>query len=194
MVEREFHLAGLPYVAELVEYLLNNCRDKLENKTEPLLKAIIHTVLYPSMTIRKKCLVIITRLVRNVNGWKTTLAFLKQMELLMVSGKINFLKGEGDNALATTPQAIVEFLTAACSCTDLTNDQAQQIVIASLLPVNYPLVKQLAPNLWTTVSRSVRCNPRHVIAQRWDIFTKILIDEYKPIEVTYIVACFLYTF
>lgn len=177
-------------MAELVEYLLNSCQDKVENKTEPLLKAIIHTVLYPSMAIRKKCLVIITRLVRNVNGWKTTLALLKQIELLMVSGKVNFLKGEGDNALATTPQAIVEFLTAACSCIDITNDQAQEIVIASLLSVNYPPVKRLAPNLWTKLSRLIRCNPRHVIAQRWPDFTKILIDEYKPIEVSYVVTCF----
>lgn len=177
-----FNFVVLPYVAQLCEKLLVDYPEKIGNKTEPLLKAVIYSVLYPTAPTRKSCQSIVKNMVSSKDGDKIAITLLKQLDFLLDSDKINFAN-DGDNAIATTPHAVVEFITSVCSTTTWSSEDAQSVAIAALLPAHYPLVVNLAPELWVKIAKHLNCNPKHLVAQRASHLTKLLVEEYKSSQV-----------
>lgn len=181
-VSLTFNIVGLPYVAQLCEKLLVDCPEKIGNKTEPLLKAVIYSVLYPTAPTRKSCQSIVKSMVSSKSGAKIAITLLNQLDFLLDSDKINFAK-DGDNTIATTPHAVIEFITSVCSPTTLSREDAQSVAIAALLPAHYPLVVNLAPELWVKISKHLDCKPKHLVAQRASHLIKLLVEEYKSSQV-----------
>ncbi|XP_066249177.1 stalled ribosome sensor GCN1 [Euwallacea similis] len=173
---------SLPYVTELCEKLLVNHSEKVETKSEPLLKAVINSSLYPSTPIRKKCFAIIERMLNSPNGAKISIALLKQLEVLLDCDKINLVEENGDTVWATTPHVLVEFITNVCSLKNLSSENAQMVVMSALLPAHCPLVTRLAPQLWVKIARHLKCNPKHLIAQRSIELRKLMVEQYKATE------------
>ncbi|KAF7282220.1 hypothetical protein GWI33_003020 [Rhynchophorus ferrugineus] len=166
----------LPYVAQLCEKLLVECSQRFTNKTSPLLKALLYTVLYPSAPYRRNCLQILRRIVDSLGGTNIAIALLGQLEFQLENDKINFTK-ESDNVITTSPKAVVECIMAICSSTPTLED-SQHLAIAALLPSSHRLLVTLVPTLWIKIVKHLGCNPKNLVAQAVDHLRDILADNY----------------
>lgn len=170
---------SLPFVTQLCEKLLVEYPEKIGNRSEPLLKAIIFSALYPSTTIRQKCLVNIRKMVEGLSGAAISKAILGQLQTLLEPDKITFVKENSDNVFATTPNAVVQLITTLCSAQGLISEHAQSVAVAAVLPAHYPLVVSVTPGLWIKLAKHLNCIPRNLVAQCALQFQEMLIKQYK---------------
>ncbi|XP_030761834.1 eIF-2-alpha kinase activator GCN1 isoform X2 [Sitophilus oryzae] len=170
----------LPYVAQLCETLLIEFPDKIGNKTDPILKALLYCSLYPSTTIRQKCLKVVKKVVDSLGGTKVAIALLETLKQQLESEKIIFVKEGTENVIATTPSNVVECITTLCPTVCQTNEDSQQISIAALLPLHYPLLISPAPKLWIKIVKHLKLNPKNLVAQCASQLRDVLIVQYKP--------------
>lgn len=174
----------LPYVTELCINLLVEYPNKIGNKTEPLLKAIIHCTLYPKADIRLKCLSKIKAMPADAKGTEIKIALLTQLEALLINNKISFSKDNGENNIASTAHALSGFITALCSAVDVSIGDAHSLVISAILPCHFSLVYERTPKLWVKITKYLKLSPQILVAQRGPELKKKLLDEYKGCQVS----------
>ncbi|CAG9759746.1 unnamed protein product [Ceutorhynchus assimilis] len=170
---------SLPYVTQLCEKLLVDYSEKMGNKSEPVLKAIIHCALYSSTKIRKNCLSIVKNMIGSIKGAKISIILLQQLQLMLENKKICFMNENGDNTIATSPHAVAEFITSLCRADNWSIEDAQDVAIATILPAHHPFVITLDPGFWIKISKQLKCVPKYLMVQRSSELTKLLIEEYK---------------
>lgn len=68
---------GLIYVMQLCEKLLVDYSEKLNGKHSPLHRAVLHCVIFGSATVRRKCLVVLKRMVGGLAGPSLARALFK---------------------------------------------------------------------------------------------------------------------
>ncbi|KAH1001345.1 eIF-2-alpha kinase activator GCN1-like isoform X2 [Dendroctonus ponderosae] len=172
----------LPYVAELCINLLVEYPNKIGNKIEPLLKAIIHCALYPKAETRLKSLSKVKAISAGSKGTQIKIALLTQLEVLLSNNKISFSKDNSDNNIVSTAHALSGFITTLCSAVGVSAGDAHSLVISAILPCHYPLVFDRTPKLWVKITKYLKLNPKMLVAQRAPELKKKLLDNYKECQ------------
>lgn len=174
---------------QLCEILLVEHPEKFYKTAGPLHKTILFCTTNASTPIRRKCLVILRRIVGSLSGATIARALFKELLKLLESNKIQIKPDkeenkENDNTVYMSSHSLVECVTALCSSTGLTPENVQLIAIDSLLPIHHPLITKLDPDLWIKVVRHFGCKPQALVAQRAEYFRKVLVDEFRNTPVS----------
>ena len=79
---------------------------------------------------------------------------------------------------------MVEAITIFCSETGLSNEDAEAVALASILPAHHPAVVALAPGLWVKIVKHLGCRPRDLVARCAGKLREELIERYQASKVS----------
>lgn len=185
-------ISGLVYLIQLSEILLVEYPEKLNKNAQPIHRAVLYCVTSPSSPIRRKCNVVLKRIVGSLSGISIARSLFKELQTLLDSNKI-VIKSEveennqNNNNAFRISHALIECITTLCSSSGLTSEDFHLLAIDAFLPIHHPMVTKLSPNLWIKIVKHFNCNPEDLITQWSEHFKKNVIEDYKntPVSKTF---------
>lgn len=174
---------------QLCEILLVEYPEKVNKNAEPIHRAVLYCVTSTSTAVRRKCTVVLKRIVGSLSGLTIARSLVKELQTLLSSNKI-FIKYDADdgnqneNNSYTISHALIECLTTLCSSFGLTSEDFHLLVIDAFLPIHHPLITKLSPDLWIKIVKHFNCKPKDLITRWSDHFKKTVIEEYRSTAVS----------
>ncbi|CAH1119168.1 unnamed protein product [Phaedon cochleariae] len=173
---------NLVYVMQLCENLLVAHPEKLK-RADPIHRALLHCTMHPSTLTRRKCLVVLKRIIGSLSGVAVARSLFKEMPRFLDANKVVSKAEredhkEGENIYYLTGHSIIECITTLCSLKGISTEDVQLLALDALLPTHHFSVAGLAPDLWVKIVRHFECKPRDLIAQRASHFRQVLVEKY----------------
>ncbi|XP_057670075.1 eIF-2-alpha kinase activator GCN1 [Diorhabda carinulata] len=173
---------SLPYVMQLCEVLLVQYPERLK-RPETIYRAILYCIAITSGNTRRKCLVILKRIVGSLSGVTISRSLFRELYKFLDINKVVIRKEsdnnkENENHHCITSHSVIECITTLCSLSGLTDDEVQLLAVDSLLATHHPSVYNVIPNLWIKIIKHFKGKPKDLITQKASEFTKNLIKEY----------------
>lgn len=180
------------YLIQLSEILLVEYPEKINKNAQPIHRAVLYCVTSPSSPIRRKCNVVLKRIVGSLSGISIARSLVKELQTLLESNKI-VVKSEteennqNNNNSFRMSHALVECITTLCSSSGLTSEDVHLLAIDAFLSTHHPLVAKLSPDLWVKIVKHFNCKPKDLITQWSDRFKKDVIENYRntPVSIVY---------
>ncbi|KAG5899951.1 hypothetical protein JTB14_002498 [Gonioctena quinquepunctata] len=174
---------SLVYLMQLCEVLLVVYPEKLKI-SEPILKAVLHCTTHSSTATRKKCLILLRKIIGSLSGATIARCLFKELRKFLNNNKVlsNAEKDDekgNENSYYLSSHSLIECITALCSAKGLTSEDVHLLAIDALLAMHHPSVFSLAPNLWIKIVKHFQCKPKDLVAQNATQLRKILVEEYE---------------
>ncbi|XP_031350613.1 eIF-2-alpha kinase activator GCN1-like [Photinus pyralis] len=161
---------ALIQVMQLCELLLLEYPEKFNGKAAPLYRAVLICMTSSSAVVRKKCLPAVQRIVSGLGGTTIAQALLRDF-LKLIDSK----NDPEQNAIS--PHVLIDCIQVLCSGSG-TVEEATTIALEALLPCHIQAIFSVLPNLWITIMKRSKLNPKEFISQKLNPLKKMLVDDY----------------
>lgn len=169
---------------QLCEILLVEYPEKVNKNPQPIHRAVLYCVISPSSPVRRRCHIILKRIVGSLSGISIARVLVKELQSLLESNKIVMKSEIGDsnqndrNSFVLS-HSLVECVTALCSSSGLISEDFHLLAVDTFLPVHHPLIAQLSPDLWIKIVKHYNFKPKDLITQWSDYFMNYVIADYN---------------